>query len=129
MRRDFRVSTKAAIFISDRDKVLVIHMDQVNGWGLPGGHIEHDETPDEAIARELHEECGVASNDLKHVDFFMHSEGKLILAYAGTTDQLELKSPQDNLEGIPKWLTRDEFELIEIEPNYRTLVINEWPKS
>ena len=129
MRRDFRVSTKAAIFISDRDKVLVIHMDQVNGWGLPGGHVEQNETPDEAMVRELREECGVTSNNLEHIDFFMHSEGKLILAYAGTTDQLELKSLQDNLEGIPKWLTRDEFELIEIEPNYRTLVINEWPKS
>lgn len=128
MRRDFRVSTKAAIFNSNKDNVLVIHMDQVNDWGLPGGHIEQDETPDEAIVRELHEECGITSNNIKHVDFFMHSGGKLILAYVGTTDQAELKSPQNNLEGIPKWLTRDEFESIEIEPNYKALVMNEWRK-
>ena len=126
MRRDFRVSTKAAIFNKSRDRVIVIHMDQRNDWGLPGGHIEQGETPDEAIVREIYEECGVKSSDLQPAGFFMHSNGKLILAYTGTTQDDTLKSTQNNLEGIPKWLSRDEFLEITIEPNYQKLVLENW---
>lgn len=104
----------------------MIHMDQRNDWGLPGGHIEQGETPDEAIVREVREECGVKSSDLQPVGFFMHSDGKLILAYSGTTQDGTLNSPQNNLEGIPKWLGRDEFLEITIEPNYRDLVLKSW---
>ena len=56
MRKQFRAATKAALFNRDKSRVLVIHMDQNNDWGLPGGHIEENETPDEAITRELLEE-------------------------------------------------------------------------
>ena len=126
MRRQFRVSTKAALLNSDKSKVLVIHMDKDNNWGLPGGHVEENETPDEAIARELLEECGVGVNGLEHADFFLHSEGKLILAYVGIVGGEELKSQQNELEGKPKWLTKDEFEAIEIEPGYRRLVLSHW---
>ncbi len=129
MRRQFRVSTKVALFDTSRLRVLVIHMDQNNDWGLPGGHIEEDETPDEAMIRELYEECGVSSPDLQHADFFMHSEGKLILSYVGTTMDEVLKSPQNNLEGIPKWLTKDDFLKINIEPAYRELVLKNWVSS
>lgn len=31
-----------------------------------------------------------------------------------------------NKEGIPKWLDRQEFENITIEPNYRKLVLDNW---
>ncbi len=104
----------------------MIHMDQCNDWGLPGGHIEQGETPDETIVREIYEECGVKSSDLQPAGFFMHSNGKLILAYTGTTQDDTLKSTQNNLEGIPKWLSRDEFLEITIEPNYQKLVLENW---
>lgn len=127
MKRLFPVSTKAVLFNSDRSKVLLIHMDRRDAWGLPGGHVKNGETPDEAIKREVYEECGVTSDDLRHTDFFMHSEGKLILAYVGTLGVDELNSPQKNLEGIPKWLTREEFDaLSDIETGYRKVVTDNW---
>ena len=126
MRKHFRVTTKVALFTADRSKVLVIHMDQNNDWGLPGGHIEGDETPDQAIIRELWEECGLTANNLVRTDFFLHREGKHILAYTGTTDTEELKSQQSELEGKPKWLNKEEFKAITIEPGYRELVLNNW---
>ncbi len=127
MKRLFAVSTKAVLFNTNNSKVLLIHMDRRDAWGLPGGHVDDGETPDEAIVREIYEECGVEAPNLRHADFFMHSEGKLILAYVGTTTEDELKSPQNNLEGIPKWLTRDEFDsLSNIESVYKKVVRENW---
>ena len=129
MKRLFKVSTKAAIYNSAHDRILVIHMDQYNIWGLPGGHINEDETPDVAMSRELLEECGIKPNHLVHKDFFMHSSGKLILAYIGEIDDININSQQNNLEGIPKWISLSEFKTIHIEPNYRDFVINNWPSK
>lgn len=126
MHHLFRVVTKAAIFNQDKSKVLVIHMDRINGWGLPGGHIEEGEEMDDTMRRELFEECGVEPESLKEAGFFYHSSGKIVLAYTGTLKSDDIISKQDNLEGIPKWLTREEFEDITIEPNYERLVLDNW---
>jgi len=130
MKKLFKVSTKAAIYNSSHDSILVIHMDQYYDWGLPGGHIYEDETPDTAMIRELLEECGIKPNNLIHKDFFMHSNGKLILAYVGEISDIDMniKSQQNNLEGIPKWISLAEFKKIQIEPNYRDFVLENWPK-
>jgi ADP-ribose pyrophosphatase YjhB (NUDIX family) len=128
MRKLFKVSTKAAIFDSTHENILVIHMDQNNDWGLPGGHIEEGETPDVAISRELLEECGIIPDILQSKNFFMHSNGKLILAYVGEVNNTHLKSQQDELEGIPKWVSLSEFKTIQIEPNYRNFALENWPK-
>ncbi len=126
MHHLFKVVTKAAIYSHDKSKVLVIHMDRINGWGLPGEHIEENEEMDTAMQRELYEECGVQTELLQKDGFFFHSNGKVVLAYTGTLKDNDIVSKQDNLEGIPKWLTRGEFEKIEIEPNYRKFVVDNW---
>lgn len=126
MHHLFKVVTKAAVYSHDKSKILVIHMDRISGWGLPGGHIEENEDMDDAMRRELFEECGVEPESLKKVGFFYHSNGKIVLAYTGTLKSDDIVSKQDNLEGIPKWLTREEFESITIEPNYRKLVLDNW---
>jgi len=127
MHQLFKVVTKAALFNGDKSKVLVIHMDHNNEYGLPGGHIEKNETMNEALERELLEECGVTTRSIKRADFFTHSNGKIVLAYVGTLDHDDVHSQQDNREGIPKWLTRQEFEKINIDPGYRKLVLDNWP--
>jgi len=42
-----------------RDKVLLIHHKKLNKWLPIGGHIELDENPEEALFREVNEECGL----------------------------------------------------------------------
>ena len=122
----FRVVTKVALFNSDQTKVLVIHMDFNDDYGLPGGHINEGEELDEAMKRELYEECGVKSGMLRRVGFFTHSNGKIVLAYTGVATNDKIASQQDNLEGKPRWLSREEFESVTIEPNYRRLVLDHW---
>jgi 8-oxo-dGTP pyrophosphatase MutT (NUDIX family) len=46
-------------FLIHSNKVLLIHHKKLNKWIPPGGHIEENETPDEALKRELKEELGL----------------------------------------------------------------------
>jgi 8-oxo-dGTP diphosphatase len=59
--------------INSRSEVLLYLRDHNPGisypgrWDLLGGHVEPDETPDECIAREIHEEIGY---ELKSPELF-----------------------------------------------------------
>lgn len=47
------------IFIVYENKVLLIHHKQLDKWLPVGGHIELNEDPEEALFREVKEECGL----------------------------------------------------------------------
>jgi len=48
-----------AVYIVHDDKVLLIHHKQLLKWLPIGGHIELNEDPEEALFREIQEECGL----------------------------------------------------------------------
>ena len=52
---DFVVS----VFIVSRGQVLLIYHKKYNEWLPIGGHIELDEDPEQALYREIKEECGL----------------------------------------------------------------------
>ncbi len=62
--RDF-VST---VFLVKDEKVLLIKHKKLGLWLPPGGHIEENETPEEAATREIKEETGLDIN-LKPKEF------------------------------------------------------------
>ena len=49
----------ASALIYDQNRVLLIHHRKKQVWIYPGGHVEAYEAPDEAVAREVLEECGL----------------------------------------------------------------------
>ncbi|MGG3736815.1 NUDIX hydrolase [Aeribacillus pallidus] len=51
--REFITSVHAFCFKDE--KLLLVHLNH-RGWDFPGGHIEHEETPEECIKREAYEE-------------------------------------------------------------------------
>lgn len=66
------VETADVVVISDDGHLLLIERDwppYEGAWALPGGHIDPDEAPDAAGARELAEETGVpvAAADLVYI--------------------------------------------------------------
>lgn len=81
-------------------------------YGLPGGHLEAGEQPDEAMQRELKEEIGlIEAIALQRFDFFLHqSEDKVVLGYVGILDPVIIDTTFDSGEGKPIWL---EIEAIE----------------
>ncbi len=48
-----------AVYIVHQDKVLLIKHRQLDRWLPVGGHIEPGEDPDQALLREIAEECGL----------------------------------------------------------------------
>ncbi|MCB9799134.1 MAG: NUDIX domain-containing protein [Candidatus Omnitrophica bacterium] len=52
---DFVVS----VFIVHKNRVLLIHHKKYDRWLPIGGHIELDEDPEQALYREIREECGL----------------------------------------------------------------------
>lgn len=54
----YRVAVKALIKNAKGELLLV--KERSDKWDLPGGGLSHDESPQEGIQRELHEEIGVS---------------------------------------------------------------------
>lgn len=61
----FRQGVRAVV-IDDAERILLVRFDFADGelWATPGGGVEPDETPEEAIRRELHEEVGLRDVEL-----------------------------------------------------------------
>lgn len=103
-----RVSCKAALFNPERSKVLLAEY-QKDNFGLPGGHLEENETPDEAVRRELREELGVSTKALTRVDFWFHESGKLILGYVGELGEAVELRPDPNELRAARWTSVDDI--------------------
>jgi 8-oxo-dGTP diphosphatase len=62
MPSDVPVTAVKIFDITDK-QILLVEVPEKNGWDIPGGHIEHSETPEEAAIREVREETnGTVSN-------------------------------------------------------------------
>lgn len=95
-------------------------------YALPGGHVDAGEVPDNTIIREIQEELGITISGLRHIDFFVHSNGKIVLAYIGTLTSDTEFAPTIPEKEVGIWMSRSEFETISIEPMYKKLVLEHW---
>lgn len=62
----FTASVAAVVINENREVLLLKHlMRPFHSWGFPGGFMEHGESPEEAIRREICEETGL---ELKNIE-------------------------------------------------------------
>ena len=59
MNQKFKKHFTASALIVQDNKVLLVFHKKLQVWLYPGGHIEDNETPDQAVVREVKEETGL----------------------------------------------------------------------
>ena len=132
-RDHFRVTTKAAIFSPDGTKVIVMKILGAtrvsDDFGLPGGHLDAGEDPDTAMQREIKEELGVEVDGLTRKDFFMHPNGKVVLAFTARCDANVAFFSSEPEKEHGQWMNRQEIEACSISEPYRQFVLAHWPAA
>lgn len=122
-----RVTCKCAIFNLDGTKVLLSDYGN-EGYGLPGGHLDLGETPDQAMARELLEELGIDDIAFQHADFLLHPNGKIVLGY--TAQYSDTKELTIQLEEIKAAVWVDVASIADgniAVPSYGDFILNNQP--
>ena len=128
----------------DKTKLLLVFHPKYDKWLFIGGHIELDENPDEALYREIKEECGldveilaekpeVSRNGYKslfrprfvniHEANPPHKHVALVYVCLAKSDQFQLSSEHTDM----KWCTLDEIKDLATEEmhSYSKIVLGE----
>ncbi|MET8058732.1 NUDIX domain-containing protein [Streptomyces microflavus] len=120
-------SRGAVAVIADRRGELLLHLrDDIVGiawpdhWSLLGGGADGDETPAEAIIRELQEEAGLVVSDLAELFEIrdVHGSGQIITFFSGTWDGDESQLPLS--EGVKlQFFAPEHLSILTIPPFIR----------
>ena len=78
-------------------------------WEFPGGTIEHDETPEEALLRELEEELGIKTNIVKKAGVWRHNYPFLHVEIHGfIVESTNIDAIQLQVHSEMKWISSTE---------------------
>jgi ADP-ribose pyrophosphatase YjhB (NUDIX family) len=122
------------VFIINKGKVLLIHHKELNKWLPIGGHIELDEDPDEALIREIKEECGLTVKILNKKPFVKSANTKplftpsfldihrindkhrhISFVYFAKSGSNKVKLAEKEHNDI-KWFSKNDVSKIKLEP-------------
>jgi ADP-ribose pyrophosphatase YjhB (NUDIX family) len=116
-----------ASLIVEKNKILLIHHKKLNKWLPPGGHIEKNETPDEAVKREIKEELNSELELVSYKKPFYFKENNLVfpfyinkhliredhyhycLYYLGKLKDKDIKIEKNEILDY-KWIKEDELQ-------------------
>ncbi len=83
-----RIETSAGgvvVRCTPQGPTFLVILDSYKNWGFPKGHLDGDETPEQAARREVAEEAGLADlvmhKELAVIDWFFRFRGRLIHKY------------------------------------------------
>ncbi len=105
---------------------------------LPGGHVEHKESIEAALVREMQEELGMKSSVVRFLgvqEYSFDSEDStkchlhelnfyFELTVSGLSSDVIPKSPEDHTEFV--WVTPEELDSKTFYPNGLKSVLQEW---
>lgn len=145
MEKNFKKHfTSSAVIIKD-NKILLIWHKKLNTWLYPGGHIEENESPDDAVIREVKEETSLnvkiieknkmVYNDkiakVLHMPYVIFEEQvgnkeenhfHIDMVYICTPINNEVKIQKSEIDKY-KWFSIDEIKDIKMYDNLKFLLL------
>jgi len=81
-RAKVETSAGGVVFRRGAEPQVLLIRDPYENWGLPKGHVEGGETPEQAAVREVAEETGLAHLEvvapLPTIDWYFRDRGRLV---------------------------------------------------
>ncbi len=124
-----KIELSGAILLDKDNKILLMHRNtkDLKQWELPGGKLEKNELPEQAVVRELKEELNIKVQIIKYIGFKEFEDNGIILKYhwykckivSGISELMEEKF--DNI----KYFSKNELlKSKELSSNMRVLISN-----
>lgn len=118
----YRVAIR--ILIVQQDQVLLVHELPDKWWAFPGGGVDHGETIEQCLTREIEEELGVpagkVSSDFQMVHFtigaVVNSIPRMNLYFKASVPESQLKDTNQVTKWA--WFTKEEFLELDMNPSY-----------
>lgn len=115
----FTVSVGAIVFNKENKVLMLDHvLRPASGWGIPGGFIEANESPIQAIERELLEETGLVIKDVEIFQIRVDYRHVEMLVSASAEGEGEVKSFEIKQLG---WFKVDELPE-KMSPFYKQII-------
>ena len=132
------VNVAAAVIIRD-GKIFATERgygDYKDGWEFPGGKIEENESPRDAVSREIEEELGVSIGvgdriyviEYDYPDFHLHMEAFACTLSGGEIELREHENAlwldRDSIDSV-RWLPADEEMIGYLRDNWDDIVLEQ----
>jgi 8-oxo-dGTP pyrophosphatase MutT (NUDIX family) len=109
----YRVAIR--VLVVQDDKVLLVKEASDNWWALPGGGVDHGETIEATLKREIEEELGVPSEDISsdleivyyNIGNVVNSVPRMNLFFKASVPENSLRQTNDVASWA--WFNKDEF--------------------
>jgi 8-oxo-dGTP pyrophosphatase MutT (NUDIX family) len=114
----------ARVLVIQDDKVLLVKETSDDWWALPGGGVDHGETIESTVMREVEEELGVPASEVSsdfqivyyNIGNIVNAVPRMNLFFKVSVPETSLKKT-DHVSGW-RWFTKDEFLRQELHASY-----------
>ena len=114
----------ARVLVVNNNKVLLVKEAVDDWWALPGGGIDHGESIELTVKREIEEEIGVAASEVSsNFEIVYYNIGNVVNAIPRMNLFFKVSVPTESIRKTDhisewKWFTKDEFLNQELHASY-----------